>query len=257
MSTVFHSPSIESEERTIREELRRIRRFLRMENSDEKSRAEELKRYHLVLRDSFSGRRTLTEPSTSKVEQSEQFQLWLKVSASLLVLHGRNHESMAGEQESWLSPVALEFISKWREQGHLVAHHLCKGESTLKGTLSSLLAQLLEQTPAVLKGGKDLDFIKSELSRDTAEGIWQPIGRVVEVRRSPVFLVIDRPERCGKESRGGFISVLLDMVRTIGENLKILVVQRSEFWNIEKCIDEVRTEDGDSHDLLLRMRMDQ
>jgi len=80
--------------------------------------------------------------------------------------------------------------------------------------------------------------------------------RVINLSDDPVWIVINRSELCRDVSAVAFINILLSVVKDSDRCVRILVVQRSEWWDVERYERKVDVR-GIKSDMFLRLRKDQ
>lgn len=162
---------------------------------------------------------------------------WESKNPLLLVLFGSNEAGLNTVSHSWLSPVAIDLIKDLIEKNHTVAYDVCTRSSTLVGILSRLIFQLLEKNPSVVRKGNDLHNIETQLSRkgaDRVKSLLKALSRVISLHNEQVFIVVDRPDLCEEESPAEYIRAMFSLVEDAASSLKIVLVQRSEMWDVEK-----------------------
>ncbi|KAE9374032.1 hypothetical protein N431DRAFT_464323 [Stipitochalara longipes BDJ] len=184
---------------------------------------------------------------------------WESKGSLLLVLFGCNEIGISTVSQSWLSPIAVDLIKDLLETSRTVAYEICTKSSTLVGVLSRLIFQLLEKSPNVVRRGNDLRDIESQLSRegdDKVKALLTASSRIISLQNERVFIVLDRPDLCEQGSQAAeFIQAMLSLVKDAISDLKIVLVQRSELWDVEKNLgkDTQRV----SQKMFQTMRLDQ
>jgi len=233
--------------------VRRLQKTLDLHHSDSNtSRDDQLSKYRRFL-SLIAGEssRDLKQMSLHDLQALPEYHAWTSADSSMLFLHGCNHESQIVSQ-SWLSLATADFIAHLQQsESHvLVAYTMCSPEHTIEDTVKSLLSQLLDLEPAVVKEATDLRDIEAHVSHDTnssnsgqandahmaklLEGFSWALRRVVDRCQSPVHLVISRPETCkdGRLWTWALIKNLLDLVSHSQNRVKVLLEVRTELWNI-------------------------
>lgn len=202
---------------------------------------ERLKEHRQTLAHLFDSDRRRQKMNLADFLSSSVGQDWKSDGSMLVVLFGRNEASVSSTiSHSWLSPIAVQLVESLLESHRIVAYDLCDESSTLIGVLSRLIFQLLEKNPAVLRRGKDFHNIQSQLSHtgdDRIKALYTALSRIINLQKGNVFIVLNRPDLCelGKEeSPDEYIEIMLSLVRDATIDLKIMLVQRSEIWDIEK-----------------------
>lgn len=252
------------QERDDNEHVLKMRKYLCLETFQTKAQDEELSRYGEVLKGTFDKDRHRAKMTLNDLGGAQEYLDWSLGGSSLLVLFGQNEPGVA-TQESWLSPVAVDFIKDLRDNGKTLAYYICNSSSECTVVLSAIICQLLEHNPAVLRRGDDFQYMRTQLPRDREDGslthpslesLCATLVRVIDLSTSPVYIVLDRPELCPGESEVVFINTLLSLVRDGKGCLRIFVVQRSELWNISDNVREIDME-GINPGMFLRIHKDQ
>jgi hypothetical protein len=107
--------------------------------------------------------------------------------------------------------------------------------------LSSLILQILDKNPIVLRRGEDLKEIQSQLAYegpDRVKALSKALLTIVNLQNDQVFIVLDRPDLCELaqnplESPMEHIQTMLHLVEGAKSDLKIMAVQRSKIWDCE------------------------
>ncbi|KAF2086543.1 hypothetical protein K490DRAFT_66736 [Saccharata proteae CBS 121410] len=265
-----------------------LRNYLNLPHFSNQELASHLQKYRLVLKDSFGHRKCFHPFTLNDLEAMPAYQSWFSIAAPttattticttqttppintpLLILFGRNDSELHSETNSWLSPIALDLIDKLRTSSHPVAYCLCTRIPTARlksAVLASILLQLVEAKPDTLRSGADLRYILSQRLSHTDEetksaAICNALVRVLQRYDKSVYIVIDRPESFTNQSRALFLRSLVTVAKEVGrggggQGVRVLVVQRSEFWDVERNIGDVVVEEGD-RELLVLVRRDQ
>ena len=218
-----------------------------------------MKEYSDILRHQFSvDRRRKSINQESFLDTDHGRKLWGPGSLMML-LYGRNAESTS-THHSWLSTIAVDLAQTHIQLGNPVAYEGCGSTTTLEQILSRFIFQLLERAPALLRRAEDFQEVASQLSQTDddekkLEALRVALLRIINLHGRPVWIILNRPD-VAYDSCGQCLTKMLSLVEGATVELKILVVQRTEFWNIEKNRKEVDAGRLDSRQFAL-VRMDQ
>lgn len=199
----------------------------------------------------------VTWMTLNDLQRAPEFQKWDIEHSSLLVLHGYNHEEIRLMSQSWLTLAVLEFIHQVKSTSRSVVAHCSVDRDTHPETiLREITCQLLDQRPQVLRNADDKNEIESclrqsaspsrqgaplQMSASALQGRMRAIRRIVEIYNDQIenapYIVIDRPELAVGENPWDILKDLIDIV--IAVRVKVLVVIRTEFWDIEERISDV------------------
>lgn len=223
------------------------------------------------------------EMTLARLQETSEYQSWCNetASSSMLVLHGCNDRTARLIPQSWLTIPALDHIrNAQRVMPHAtLAYCLCTPDMTAENVMRNLIQQLLEQQPQVLRSSsvyEDMQFHLGPPSPPLApspgtstddrgaaplssslERCCRAFQQMIQGCEYPVQIVINRPEVCRGGDTWPFIKSLLHVVESIkGAKLKVLVVVRTENWNIEDRVCDVKKAVIDSRKLLV-LRRDQ
>lgn len=164
---------------------------------------------------------------------------WETRDSFLLLLTGDNETGMPGDY-SWLSPVAAELAEELLISDRIVAYEICDSYSSLERLLSRLIYQLLEKRPPITASAVNFGEILTLLAPDGGMfderviALRDALRLIINMYTSPVYIILDRPELDPNGSQGEYLETLLYLVNNVCTQLKILVVQRSEFWNVNR-----------------------
>ncbi|RYP28501.1 hypothetical protein DL767_007180 [Monosporascus sp. MG133] len=228
-----------------------LNRFLGREISNSKEvRASRLSQNRRFLADLFDQvNQDFSTMTLQDLKQTKEYQTWERAKSSLLVLQGRNGIGLEQKlQHSWLSPCALDLIDYLRssDNSNIVAYPKCGPQIPLEDVLKDIISEVVDLDRQTLRRGSDLQNIFLQLDdrghAGSEDGGYRPIEGAAKALltvtnrcRSPVHIVIDRPETCQREDRGHmwlFIKELLRMVKETTNQLRIVVVIRSDLWDI-------------------------
>jgi len=213
-----------------------MRKALKLGDYRPEDMREGLKNYRGILKALFDSDRHRQKMGLSDFLTAVG-QDWATKGSLLLVLFGCNEIGISTVSQSWLSPIAVDLIKDLLETSRTVAYEICTESSTLVGVLSRLIFQLLEKSPTVVRRGNDLRDIESQLSRegdDKVKALLTALSRIIGLQNERVFIVLDRPDLCEQGSQAEFIQAMLSLVKGAVSDLKIVLVQRSEIWDVEK-----------------------
>jgi hypothetical protein len=184
---------------------------------------------------------------------------WQEPGSCVFMLSGRNEAGYRLENESWLSPVAVEVVQSLLDTHRMMAFELCDRTSTLASSLSRLVFQLLEHNPGVVRKAQDWYMIESligSFESGDIRALSEVLLKIIDLQKEPVYIVLDRPDVSELDSPKTYASTLLELVgRTTGE-LKVLIVYRTEMWDLEKNRAGL-VKKGTDPNLLRVLRMDQ
>jgi hypothetical protein len=162
---------------------------------------------------------------------------WQKSGSCLFMLSGRNERGVSLVRESWLSPVAVDFILALLSENRKVVFEVCNETSALESVLSRLIFQLLEKNPSVVRKVEEWYKIQSLLTRHGTgrdEALTEVLLEVIRLQKEPVFIILDRPELSEDHSVKDYALAMLHLVENSGDNLKVLVVHRADLWDWEE-----------------------
>ena len=176
--------------------------------------------------------------------ETERGKNWETPGSKLLLLSGRNATRVSSEH-SWLSPVAADLAAKLIESRVAVAYQGCDRSSTLELTMSHLIFQLLERNPSLIRGASDFQEITSQLSQRSSgdakiNSLRAALLRIINLHDDPVYIILNRAE-LSKGSRAEHVETMLALVRDTTAELKVMMVQRSEFWDSHENEKEIHT----------------
>ncbi len=194
----------------------------------------------------------------SDLDHLPEYISWSSGSSSLLVLHGCNEPGNSID-DSWLSPAAVSAIHDLTERRSVVAHYMSTMTNGKPPIIPALICQLVEQKPLVLRDGADFQHMVTQLSKtkddsDRDEGLREVLLRVVDRCPEPVHIVIDRPEQY--ESMGGLLTTLISVVKESMNTVRVFVVMRTEFYDVDRYHREVDTR-GIKPGMYIKLRKDQ
>ncbi|KAI0550591.1 hypothetical protein F4679DRAFT_583265 [Xylaria curta] len=225
------------DERVIRE----MARNLNLESYQTESMRKQLTEDQHILRHQFIGDRRRQNMNAQRFMSTADGQYWKSPGSRLLLLSGRN-EISSSSTNSWLSLVAVELAEKHFQVNDSIAYESCDRSSTLELTLSRLIFQLLERDPAVIRRAEDFREIDTQISQngdqsERVEALRMALLRIINLYDGAVYIILNRPELCEAqedESCKDYINTMLSLVKEAKTELKIMVVVRSELWNLEK-----------------------
>lgn len=189
----------------------------------------------------------------------EEYQSWIESEHScLLILSGKNNETLVDRDKFWLSPVAMAMIASFGfPPSHLMAYYVFpfKGE-LLYRPLSVILLQLLRQKSQVLREKNQYNELRAELDelqeheygdkkgmkiKDERLSAFQKVAlRVIGFfdESEIVYVILDRADCCCDwkefDHRKPLLKVLVKMVEAARCKLRVLVVINGSQWNVEK-----------------------
>ncbi|KAI1753929.1 hypothetical protein F4782DRAFT_528859 [Xylaria castorea] len=194
-----------------------------------------------ILRHQFGSDRRRQKMDARRFLSTTDGQYWENPGRILLLLFGRN-EISSSTTHSWLSLVAAELAEGHLQVNNSAAYERCNKSSTLELTLSRLIFQLLERNPALVRRAEDFREIDSQISRNgdhfkRVEALRMALLRIINLCDSRVYIILNRPELCEsqpEESCTEFITTMLSLVKEAKTELKIMIVVKSELWDVEK-----------------------
>lgn len=195
------------------------------------------------------------------LEKKNEYSHWLSSPHScVLALSGKNARGMPSHSLFWVSPVAIEVIERLKHQCAFVAYHLCQvseanivsgQEPAAEHVLLSLIGQMLVKRPSILRDPAAFDRLSAltrsrEWHQKEANAFYDVLKSVIALLNeqcpdlSPMYIILDRVDRCeGSDiSQEQLMRVLLRLTNEVACVVKILVVSRDDFWELEKHIDE-------------------
>ncbi|KAI1440935.1 hypothetical protein F5Y02DRAFT_431620 [Annulohypoxylon stygium] len=241
-----------------------LNRFLGREISDSKTvRATRLIRNRNFLSDLFDEvRGDFSRMTLQDMMHTVKYQIWQQTESSLFILHGRNGVGLEQKySQSWLSPCALDLIDHLRTSGngYIVAYPKCNSDMTLKDVMKDIISEITDLDRQILRRGSDVRNIEESFGQGLIEGAAKALLTVVNRCRSPVYFIIDRPEVCRREDRGDmwlFVKALLNVVKSVNKQLRILIVLKTDLWDISERISDIDQQDHKSGKLVV-LRRDQ
>jgi hypothetical protein len=189
------------------------------------------------------------------------WQCWTSDGSVVLVLSGKHDAGVSlTVMDSWLSPVAVDLIQDLLEQKRLVAFEMCKETSTIEVVLAHLIYQLLDQNPKVIRDADNWKEIEGQISNrgsDPRERLLAALLKIIDLqdKREHVYIVLNRPELNDGEDVAAYINTMLMLARKTKGVLKVLIVQRSDMWEIEENKHGILQ--GMDQKFLQRVRLDQ
>ena len=243
-----------------RTHLLELRKRLDIEQFDTEAHDICLRAYKQVLESISVGDRHQTKIDRSDLECIPEYQRWRSSGSSLLLIHGCNHSSVLDRDDSWLTPVALNLIQELQSRHEVVSYRINHGQYRHIPIMKLLICQILEWHPIILRDGTILRHIISHLATPRRGAIADTslselLIRIVDKCPEPVHIIIDRPE-VPRKSMGGFISALLEVVKDATNTVRVLVVVRADFWDVEKNQYDVDM-DGVTDRMFMKVRKDQ
>ncbi|KAK1749637.1 hypothetical protein QBC47DRAFT_395554 [Echria macrotheca] len=251
--------------------VRRIQKLLNRRQSDTKNILDDQlneRRKFLSLVTNHSPKE-LSRMRLRDLEVLPEYLAWTDTGSSLLFLHGCNHESETMPQ-SWLSLAVVDLVADLKKDtssGRSVAFELCSPQETVEDIASSLISQLLDMQPSVLSDAEDEREMELRLQRNHDSGHISEKGdssrlseyswvlkEVIDKYETPVYLVISHPETCGMGDLWSFIRNLLSVVAVAKNKVKILMVVRTEFWNIDERLSDIGKSLFESRHLIVARR---
>ncbi|KAL8791721.1 MAG: hypothetical protein Q9195_005658 [Heterodermia aff. obscurata] len=228
-----------------------------------------LEQYSSAVSGAFKNPGRLRNLNVNDIIQNETYTNWEKYKkSSIMLIHGTT-ELKRGDY-SWLSPATFHFIRHFNDQHRLVLFHCCHDRNFMESdtpfhlVLSSLIFQILEAQPAVLRDGSQYH----ELLTKVSDPAWQANypQSAFEVLRQllsslpEVYLFLDRIDRI-KGSASRFLESLGDLVKNSKNVLKVLLVASSnrqghpEGKMTQHVLESLEEELGSQR--FLRLRLDQ
>ena len=137
-----------------------------------------------------------------------------------------------------------------------VAFDLCDDTSTLEGVLSRLIFQLLNQNPTVVREASNWNEIELSVSLqgdDKRKGLCAALLKIVNLQSDRVFIVLNRPDLSKEDSAYEYLEIMLELAEKTTAELKVMIVQRAEFWDFESDLRRM----GTRRNILHAMRRDQ
>jgi hypothetical protein len=220
---------------------------------------EDLREYRRVLASCFDADRHREKLTLSDFLLTSCGKDWESKGSLLLILFGRNEVGISTVSHSWLSPVAVDLVESLLDSGHTVVYEICTKSSTLIGLMSRLIYQLLEKNPSVIRQAEDFQHIESKVSlsgtrSDKVKALGKALLHIINLHQNQVSIVLNRPELCEEGSPVEYIESMLSLVKDAKTHLKIMIVQRSEMWDVEE--NEIDTQ-GVHLTMFRKVRLDQ
>ncbi|KAI0197647.1 hypothetical protein F4808DRAFT_291233 [Astrocystis sublimbata] len=205
------------------------------------SRQQQLREIQESLTYQFQSDRRRQMMDAKRFMDTEDGKFWESIGTTLMILFGRN-EVASSISESWLSLVPTEIAQDCLRKKRAIAYERCGRTSTLEKTLSSLITQFLANDPALTRQSRKFRDIHSLVSRtshgfERADRLCRALLDVVNLHKSPVFIILDRPELCEameEESCAEYIRKMLSLVKETTADLKIMMTLRSEMWDFDR-----------------------
>jgi hypothetical protein len=206
-------------------------------------------------------KRKLERMVLASLEKKQEYSDWLSSPHScVLALSGKNARGMPAHSLFWVSPVAIEVIERLKDQGAFVTYHLCQvseanivsgQEPAAEHVLLSLIGQMLVKRPSILRDPAAFDRLSAltrsrEWHQKEADAFYAVLKSVIALLSeqcpdlSPMYIILDRVDRCeGSDiSQERLMRELLRLTNEVACVVKILVVSRDDFWELEKHISE-------------------
>jgi hypothetical protein len=212
--------------------IKSMRTALNLEDYHTAQVVEQLEQYRALLASIFDKDRHRSKMTKATLLDDDTGRCWQETTSCLLMLGGCNETGVRMKLQSWLSPMAVDLIQHAFENKLMVAFEICDMTSTVKGTLSRLILQLLERNPGVIRRKDDWYGIEERLKGTTADLV-EALLRVINLQLQPVMIVIDRPDWSEEDSVSGYASALLSVVERTKSDLKVLIVHRADLWDLE------------------------
>jgi hypothetical protein len=251
--------------------LNEIQKLLKLETFSEEEQDHEIQRYRQTLDESLDAEQfeQMRDDRLKTFEKSQNYRTWLESNqACMLILSGYNERSILDEDQSWLSPIALNHIEHLShpDSAAIIAYHLLpqQRQTLIHHVLPTILLQLLRGKRQALRNEKEYaelcadlrkyDYLSnsaasSDTNGDTRIAMLQKIAlRVVNFfsESETVYIIVDRVDRCmypGKaDHRRALTKALVRMVEGAKCNLKILAVINGYGWRVEDIRDEFGAE---------------
>lgn len=215
-----------------------------------------LQEYRQILGHQFNNDRRHEQMNLTKFLSTADGSRWEHTGSKLLFLHGRNAVS-DGSDHSWLSPVAVDQAMSLLEANRPITYEGFAQESKLELAMSHIICQLLERDPSLIRRADDFKDVTSQLSRssNSIDARLRALSRIVCLHDKPVCIVLNRPD-LSEGSCAELIEMMLSLVKEAKAELRVLVVQRTELWDVERNLKEVKLNDIDPA-AFQRVRMDQ
>lgn len=214
--------------------------------------------YREYLEAKFDKDRHRQKLGLSEFLTDDACQSWTSGGSVVVVLSGTNETGIASIEESWLSSVAVDMTRDLLERRQMVAFEMCNETSTFETVLARLIYQLLDKNPRAIRRADDWHYIETHLSSHELdrERLTTALLKIVDLQKGPVFLILDRPEMNEEEDTAEYIRSMLLLAKETKGELKVLIVQRSEKWDLESNMFGV-TPKGLDPRLLQSIRRDQ
>jgi hypothetical protein len=243
-----------------------ITKKLNLDGYQTKHMREQLTKDQHNLRHQFKNDRRREMMDAQRFLDTTDGRDWESPDPMLFLLFGRN-EIGSSSFDSWLSLVAADVAQVYLQSKKPVAYERCSKSSKLELTLSRLIFQFLEKTPALIREAQDFIEIDSQISRngtrsERIDALRLALLRIVNLHNGRVCIILDRPELCEtqpdetEEGCGEYITTMLSLVNEATTELKIMLVLRSEIWDYqtEKHLVDTR---GIDTKLFRRVHLDQ
>lgn len=240
------------------ERVRKLQKALGRHHSESKAhRDQDLSGYrHFLLSLLSHAPAELARLSAPDLECLPEYQRWTAAPSSLLFLHGRNDAGWPMPQ-SWLSLAAVDIVDRLREsEGKpLVVFQRCGPDDAVEEVVKEMISQLLDLEPSVVKEADDMRDLEARIAggeqeevplyrreeageeRNRLDEYTAALTRIVERCPRDVHLVVNRPELCGGERMWGLVKALLRLVEET--QVKVMLVVRTELWNIESRLSDL------------------
>ena len=235
--------------------VKRVHSILNLRNYRPSEMRMQLRNYRMILESIFDRDRRRASLGVIEFLETPQGRNWSGANSMVLVLYGSN-ETGISVADSWLSPLAIDLTQNLLNDNRRVAFDLCDDSSTLEGVLSRLIFQLLDQNPVAVSKAANWNEIESSVSLqgdDKRKGLCAALLKIVNLQSDPVFIILNRPDLCKEDSPYEYLEIMLELAEKTTAELKVMIVQRAEFWDVES--DLRRT--GTRGSILHAMRRDQ
>ncbi|PLN81836.1 hypothetical protein BDW42DRAFT_185144 [Aspergillus taichungensis] len=204
----------------------------------------------------------------TKFQSEKDFHTWrYSKHSSMLILVGYNNEQVCLSPECWLSPAALDMITRLSKAGqadpcafYLIGRH----ESRLSTqVLASILIQLLRQNSQVLQNQNKYNELYAAAKKyNQAATLQNENGRQKTGRKSikllqdvafhvlnlfdphhTIWIILDRVDQCRSEQetyhRKSLMKTLVYLVEKAEVRVKVLTVANGYDWKLDEQEDEL------------------
>ncbi|KAH7117901.1 hypothetical protein B0J11DRAFT_592407 [Dendryphion nanum] len=224
-------------QRTDIESVHTIRSLLKVGCYQQKRINNKLKEYRMILATVFDKDRRREKLGLSDFYNTPTGKCWEGNGSIVLVLFGCNASGNLSP-DSWLSPVAADIVLNLLESGRCVAYIFDDDDkpSTFENILARVIVQILEKNPSTVRAANDWGEIRNSIESEVEykrEGLRDALMKIINLQKESVYIILHRPEM-SQDSPRDLIETMIFLAKSSQVELKVLIVQRSEFWDLDK-----------------------